>query len=197
MWIAVTITGISAIELFFKSEFKLRRRSDIGDFFRIRYLLKIADLFTLLNVLAGMAAIIFAIQDNHVYSMIALLVAVGADFVDGKVARLLKQQSSFGKELDSLADTISFGVAPAVIAFTLTDTLLAIFSFTIFLFCGILRLARFNIMQAKESFEGMPITLNGLVIPIIYFSGVPVAFYPYIYIVLGVLMVSSFSFKKL
>jgi len=126
-----------------------------------------------------------------------LFLAVVADFVDGKVAVKLKQQNTFGRELDSLADTISFGVAPAIFGFTLIQTPLAFAAIAIFLFCGVLRLARYNIMHVKESFEGMPITLNGIIVPTVYLFHVPVNFYPYIYIILGVLMVSSFSFKKI
>jgi len=96
-----------------------------------------------------------------------------------------------------LADTISFGVAPAVFGFSLMQTPLAIVAFTIFIFCGILRLAKYNIIDLKKEYEGMPITLNGLLIPLIYFLRVPFDFYPYIYLILGVLMISSLRIKKL
>jgi CDP-diacylglycerol--serine O-phosphatidyltransferase len=120
-----------------------------------------------------------------------------ADYADGKLAKKLKQQNTFGKELDSLADTISFGVAPAIFGFSLIQTPLAIASFTIFLFCGILRLARYNIMDTPDSYEGMPITLNGIIIPALFLFKMPVDFYPYIYILLGILMVSNIRFRKI
>ena len=107
------------------------------------------------------------------------------------------QQKAYLKELDSLADTISFGVAPAIFGFTLIQTPLAIVSFTIFLFCGVLRLARYNIMDMKDSYAGMPITLNGIIIPLIFITNVPFDYYPYIYILLGILMISSLKFKKI
>jgi len=197
IWGAVTLTIISALELIFKSEFRLTRRTDISEFFRIRNLIKFADLFTLLNVIFGLTSIFFVIRENYKFAVILLFLAVVADFVDGKVAVKLKQQNTFGRELDSLADTISFGVAPAIFGFMLIQTPLAVAAIAIFLFCGVLRLARYNIMHVKESFEGMPITLNGIIVPAVYLFHVPVNFYPYIYIILGVLMVSSFSFKKI
>ena len=126
-----------------------------------------------------------------------LILAVASDYLDGKVAKTMGQQNEFGKELDSLADTVSFGVAPAIFGFALIQTPLALISFTIFLFCGILRLARYNIMDIKGSFAGMPITLNGVIIPLTFFLDTPIKFYPYIYLVLGILMVSSFRIKKL
>ena len=195
--IAVGLTGISALELVFRSEFRLVRRSDISDFFRITSLVKAADLVTLVNVVFGMVSIFFVLEEKYSFAAGALLLAVIFDYFDGKIARKLGQQNIFGKELDSLADTISFGVAPAILGFSLIQTPMAIAAFTIFLFAGVLRLARYNIMHVKEGFEGMPITLNGIIIPAIYFLNVPVEFYPYIYIFLGILMVSSIKFRKI
>ena len=197
LWAAIALTGVSAVELLFKSEFRLTRRTDIREFFRIIQLIKLADVFTLVNVIFGLVAIFFSIKNNHDLAIAALFLAVVADYIDGKIARRLDQQNIFGKELDSLADTISFGVAPAIFGFSLIQTPLAIVAFTIFLFSGILRLARYNIMHAKDGFEGMPITLNGIIIPIIFLLDVPVEFYPYIYIALGILMVSSIRFRKI
>jgi len=197
IWIAVVLTAVSAIELLFKSEFRLTKRSDISEFFRLSSLIKVADIFTLANVIFGLIAIFFIIQGNYNFAIVSLFLAVIADYSDGKIAKKLNQQNTFGRELDSLADTISFGVAPAIFGFSLIQTPIAMAAFAIFLFCGVLRLARYNIMHIKEGFEGMPITLNGIIIPIIYLSGVPFDFYPYIFVGLGVLMVSSFRFKKL
>ena len=81
-----------------------------------------------------------------------LVLAVVADFFDGKVARLLKQQNSFGKELDSLADTISFGVAPTIIGFSLIQTHIAIVAITIFLFCGMVSLSLFGVRHPHDFF---------------------------------------------
>jgi CDP-diacylglycerol--serine O-phosphatidyltransferase len=196
IWAAILLTVVSAIELLFKSEFVLTKRTDINEF-RIWNLIKFADIFTLVNVIFGLTAIFFAINGNYLFVIIFLFLAVISDYLDGKLARKLNQENVFGKELDSLADTISFGVAPAIFGFSLIQTPLAIVSFTIFLFCGILRLARYNIMDIKGGFAGMPITLNGIIIPALYLFKVPLDFYPYIYIVLGVLMVSSIGFRKI
>jgi CDP-diacylglycerol---serine O-phosphatidyltransferase len=195
IWAAVAFTAISAVELLFKSEFVITKRSDISEF-KISKLLKLADLFTLTNVIFGLLAIIFSINKQFLFATISLFLAVLADFLDGRIAKRLHQQNAFGKELDSLADTISFGVAPTIFGFSLIQTPLAIVSFTIFLFCGILRLARYNLMNVRDSYAGMPITLNGVVIPAVYLFKVPIEFYPYIYLVLGMLMISSLSFRK-
>ena len=197
IWIAIVITMTSGIESLFKSEFRLVKRKKDFDEFKILRLIKFADVFTLTNVVFGIISILFAIKGWYSTASLMLLLAVVSDYFDGKVAKIMGQQNEFGKELDSLADTVSFGVAPAIFGFALIQTPLAIISFTVFLFCGILRLARYNITDLKGAFQGMPITLNGVIIPLVYFFDAPIKFYPYIYLVLGILMVSSFRIKKL
>lgn len=197
VWLAIAMTLASGIESLFKSEFRLiRKKTDLDDFKMLR-LIKFADVFTLTNVIFGIISILFSIKGWYNTASLMLLLAVVSDFFDGKIAKIMGQANEFGKELDSLADTISFGVAPAIFGFALIQTPLAIISFTIFLFCGILRLARYNIMDLKGAFQGMPITLNGIIIPLVFFFDAPIRFYPYIYLILGVFMVSSFRIKKI
>ena len=197
VWIAVAMTLASGLESLVKSEFRLVKRKTDFDEFKILRLIKFADIFTLTNVIFGIISILFAAKGFYNTASIMLILAVVSDYFDGKIAKAMGQQNEFGRELDSLADTISFGVAPAIFGFTLIQTPLAIISFTIFLFCGILRLARYNIMDLKSSFRGMPITMNGIIIPLVYFLHTPIKFYPYIYLILGILMVSSLRIKKL
>lgn len=203
---ALILTIISGIYALVKSEFRLIRRKSEPYEFRIFRLLKFADLLTLFNVGLGLVGIIFSITGYFKHAAITMLVAVIFDYLDGKIAVSMQQQNSFGKELDSLADTVSFGVAPAIFGFSLIQLnysisqpqlLFGIVAFTIFLFCGILRLARYNIMDMKGEYRGMPITLNGIIIPIVYFAKINAKFYPYVYLVLALLMVSSIKVKKI
>jgi CDP-diacylglycerol--serine O-phosphatidyltransferase len=135
--------------------------------------LGLADFFTIANAGAGMAAILLALRfvaagrPALLYGA-ALLVPLAAlfDFLDGRIARLRRQSSALGRELDSLADVISFGVAPATIAcaagldFVLDQVMLVFFTV-----CGAARLARYNVTAetlADDSgkvthFEGTPI----------------------------------------
>lgn len=205
MYIALALTVLSGIYALIKSEFRFARKKTDLDEFRIYRLLKLADIFTLFNVALGLVSIVFSINGNFSYAASVLFIAVVFDYLDGKIAKSMHQQNNFGKELDSLADTISFGVAPAIFGFSLMQSssnlhqlriTFGMIAFTIFLFCGILRLARYNIMDIKGAFQGMPITLNGIIIPLAYFSKVPIKFYPYIYLALGILMVSSLRIKK-
>ncbi|GEM_PF-1086817 len=199
--IAIALTFASGVLALFKSEFRLVKKKKDFDEFRIFRLMKLADVFTLTNVIFGIISILFSIEGRFVTASIMLILAVVSDFFDGKLAKVMGQQNEFGKELDSLADTVSFGVAPAVFGFSLIQTPIAVICFTIFLFCGILRLARYNIMNLKGSFQGMPITMNGILIPFAFlfrnFFHIETKFFPYIYLALGILMVSSFRIKKI
>jgi CDP-diacylglycerol--serine O-phosphatidyltransferase len=133
----------------------------------------LADFFTLANAACGTAAIflamMYAANDALPYFLAAAAMAPAAfifDVFDGKIARARNQHSSLGRELDSLADVISFGVAPAAIAYGagmkgFWDIVILVY----FLACGVSRLARFNItaeqLSAGETkvthFEGTPI----------------------------------------
>lgn len=162
----------------------------------IKYL-KFIDILTMLNVVCGILTILFSIKGEMYAAVVFLLSAVIFDTLDGKASRYFKRDSTFGKELDSLSDIISFGVAPIVFVNSLIDlNIFNIIAYSIFLVCGTLRLSRFNI-TTNPFYEGMPITLNGLIIPFLFLINLPVYFFPYILILLGILMVSDFKVKKL
>jgi CDP-diacylglycerol--serine O-phosphatidyltransferase len=126
----------------------------------------IPNVLTLLALCAGMTAIRFAMGGNFVGSVFAIIVAGIFDGLDGRIARLLKSTSSFGAELDSLSDFVSFGVAPAAVLYLWTMSSLRGLGWAIVLFyavCCALRLARFNIesgsarpVHAAPFFTGVP-----------------------------------------
>jgi CDP-diacylglycerol---serine O-phosphatidyltransferase len=124
------------------------------------------SMFTVGNLFLGIISIIVAFQER--FEIAALLVIIGMllDGLDGRVARALNAQSEFGKELDSLSDVISFGVAPAFIMYgvVLSDLgWLGTVVTAIFPICGALRLARFNTATGGPTnyFTGLPITAAG------------------------------------
>lgn len=141
----------------------------------------LADWFTLANAVCGVGALFSVMsylqtqQVFHIYLACGLIpVALVFDVLDGRIARWRQRSSAMGRELDSLADVISFGVAPAVIAYGcgmqgLYDRMILVF----FVACGVSRLARYNVTAEKLSdggdkvkhFEGTPIpTSLGLVL---------------------------------
>ena len=123
------------------------------------------------------------------------------DTLDGKVAKLMHQANSFGKQLDSLADLTSFGIAPAAFYYSLREPgigiLLILILFTI---CGMMRLARYNVSDG-EGFEGVTITVNAVVFPALYLIYVlqpdTLAIWPAFYAIMSVLMVSSVRVKRI
>lgn len=143
----------------------------------MKYLSWIPNFLTSMSVLMGSIAIVLAFESNDylIYSALFIAVAAVFDFADGFAARLLKATSPMGKELDSLADMVSFGVAPSVLMYQLirisifgeNDTytiselanseLVLIFSAYILAIFSALRLAKFNIdTRQSMSFIGMP-----------------------------------------
>lgn len=125
------------------------------------------NILTVSNLFLGVLAIILAFRGDEFVDYAAITVIIGmlADGLDGRVARMLNAQSEFGKELDSLSDVITFGVAPAFIMYVvvLNDfNWLGIFITAIFPICGALRLARFNVQAGVPGyFIGLPITAAG------------------------------------
>jgi CDP-diacylglycerol--serine O-phosphatidyltransferase len=119
------------------------------------------SIFTVGNIFAGFLALIATLNGEYEKAAIAIGIAVILDGLDGRIARLVNVTSDFGVQLDSLADVISFGIAPAVLVYSwgLEDFgRFARFSAFVFLICGVMRLARFN-MQIGElkHFAGLPI----------------------------------------
>jgi CDP-diacylglycerol--serine O-phosphatidyltransferase len=134
---------------------------------------------TLINICIGLSSIKFALDAKFELSIIAIIFAAIFDTLDGRVARLLKGTSLVGKELDSLADLISFGVAPAFIMYFWSLNNLGKFGWLltmIYVVCVALRLARFNVSSNLEPswkdnyFEGVPSPAGGILIlmPLIF-----------------------------
>jgi len=140
----------------------------------------IPNFITCLNLFSGCVASYLAFKGNYEGAFIAILLAAVFDFMDGFAARLLKAYSAMGKELDSLADMISFGLAPGAIVFSfLTDTgtneWLPFVGFLIPVFSG-LRLAKFNIDDRQSSsFLGLPVPANA-----IFWAGLVYSFSPFL-----------------
>ena len=133
----------------------------------------LADAFTLANGACGTAALFFAMDHvrehgvGKVYAAGAFIVlALVFDVLDGRIARWRHSASPLGRELDSLADVISFGVAPAGLAFSLGMTgLLDALVLLYFVVCGVSRLARYNVTAEAMSAEAGKVT---------YFEGTPI-----------------------
>lgn len=172
------------------------------------------NLFTTGNLFCGFWAIISVFHEKFEYAAYAILLASVFDVLDGKVARLSGATSKFGVQYDSLADLVSFGIAPALLTFSWALRPYGKFGWLaafLFVVCGALRLARFNVQSASgevKYFKGLPIPAAALMIALtilLYLELIEtgwvkdIAVLAMIYI-LAFLMVSNiryFSFKEL
>ncbi|HUS73608.1 MAG TPA: CDP-diacylglycerol--serine O-phosphatidyltransferase [Sedimentisphaerales bacterium] len=158
---------------------------------RLKYITVLPSLITILNGVCGFAAIIFASKDKFAIAAYMILLAMIADMLDGRLARMSQSTSSFGGQLDSLCDIISFGVAPA---FLMLKILEYIFGFDessspmegflqdfirvsagAYISCAAIRLARFNVENEEDesahmSFIGLPTpAAAGVVVSLVIF----------------------------
>jgi CDP-diacylglycerol--serine O-phosphatidyltransferase len=170
-------------------------------------------LLTIGNLFCGFYALILTTDQRYTEAAYAILVAMVMDMLDGRVARLIKATSQFGVEFDSLADVVSFCVAPAFLLYTfaLGDMPRAAwFGTALFLICGALRLARFNVQTGtvdRRFFIGLPTPAGAGVIAstVILLDGVELSRWELVALasgsyIVGLLMVSTFrywSFKDL
>ena len=139
---------------------------------KTRYILP--NILTLAGVCLGISSIKFAMDGNFSYAVLFLVVAAILDALDGRVARLIKGTSDFGKELDSLTDFVSFGIAPAFIIYFWELNKYGKIGWAITLIysvCCVLRLARFNLTSysgentwKQNYFEGVPSPLGGILL---------------------------------
>ena len=183
---------------------------------KTRYLLP--NILTLGGVCLGISSIKFSIDGNYSLAVTLILFAAILDALDGRIARLIKGTSEFGKELDSLTDFVSFGIAPVFVLYFWELNKYGKLGWAITLLysvCCVLRLARFNLTKIEESqewknnfFEGIPSPAGGLLIlmPLIYeLADLNLVFdfkyiTPYLTVVIAILLVSkvpTLSLKKI
>lgn len=148
----------------------------------MKLLRHLPNVLTCGNLLCGCVGIIFTLQYATSYAAWFVWAACVFDFLDGFAARTLKVSSPIGKELDSLADVVSFGVLPAILMFQMIDILssspfLPYTAFALVVFSA-LRLAKFNVDEnQKDSFIGLPTPANALFITSLIFLRPPWDFF--------------------
>ena len=176
------------------------------------------NILTLIGVCIGLSSIKFALDSKYEIAVIAIIFAALIDGLDGRIARLIRGTSKVGKELDSLTDVISFGVAPAFIMYFWSLNNLGKFGWLlclIYVVCVTLRLARFNVHSNEETswkdnfFEGVPSPAGGMLVlmPLIYslselkFLNINYNFIvPVFFILVSLLLISkvpTYSLKKI
>ena len=178
-------------------------------------------MITCLNLISGCIACVMAFNDDYLWALIFIIIAAVFDFFDGFSARLLKAYSNIGKELDSLADMVSFGVAPGMIIFVFLRNLLLVhypFSEISYIAClaflipafSALRLAKFNIDERQTtSFIGLPTPADALfwsslvfylsylnIEPLYLIVGIVVCIFLFSYLMISEIPMFSLKFKN-
>jgi CDP-diacylglycerol---serine O-phosphatidyltransferase len=165
-------------------------------------------MFTLGNLYCGFLSIGFAANEHYSNAAILILIGMMLDSMDGRLARMLKADSTLGKELDSLADIVTFGVAPSFLVYYTYFIQFGTLGFVVaglFPLFGAYRLARFNISSNKASqnyFTGVPITAAGGILALLTLYGgeIPEIITTVIFTALCFLMISKLripSFKEI
>lgn len=175
------------------------------------YVYILPNLMTTGNLFCGFFSVMQSINGNFKASAIAIVVAAVFDQLDGRLARLTRATSKFGAEYDSLCDLISFGMAPAILMF-----MWALGSFGrlgwlacfLFVACGALRLARFNVqvnVVEKNYFQGLPIPMAAGIVASAYLAFEDMGWEPsewranlllFMVMLLGIVMVSTFRYRS-
>ena len=176
------------------------------------------NILTLIGVCIGLSSIKFAFDGKFELSIIAVIIAAIIDGLDGRIARLIKGTSKVGKELDSLTDVISFGVAPAFIMYFWSLSEIGRLGWLIsliYVVCVALRLARFNVSSEGETswkdnfFEGIPSPAGGVLVlmPLVFslseFKFLNINYQvivPTLFIIISILLISkipTYSLKKI
>jgi CDP-diacylglycerol---serine O-phosphatidyltransferase len=146
---------------------------------------QIPNILTGFNLLCGLISITLILHGSFIYASLFIFIAAVFDYLDGTAARLLNARSELGKQLDSLADVVSFGVAPGILIFQLISMhcigscnilermYIAPYFALLIPLSGALRLAKFNIdFRQDEHFIGLPIPANGL-----FFASIPLVIF--------------------
>ena len=176
------------------------------------------NMLTLMGVCIGLTSMKFALDGRFELAIVAIIFAALIDGLDGRIARLIKATSKVGKELDSLTDMVSFGVAPAFIMYFWNLNTLGRFGWLlclVYIICVALRLARFNVNSNQEPswrdnfFEGVPSPAGGILVltPLILslsgFNNLVINYnliVPIFFVLTSFLLISkfpSYSFKKI
>ena len=167
----------------------------------------IPNLFTFANLSSGVISLVCTINGKYIAAAISVLCGALIDRYDGRIARALNVSSNLGKELDSLADLVTFGVAPSILCYTMyslnnltLSNIIWNILLLVFPICGAYRLARYNSTEFSGVFTGIPITVAGSVLSILIVLNkyilIPNVIIGLLIVGLSYLMVSNIKFKK-
>ena len=175
---------------------------------KIKNFLALSDVVSLLNLSSGFLSIISSINKNLSLAAILMIIAIIFDSSDGWIARKIKRNDEygFGKNIDSLSDIVSFGIAPAIFLYIASISLninqtIPILICLLIVICGVLRLTRYNVLSDKlesNDFIGFPIPGISFILATFYLSGTfNLNLALILSIIVSLLMISNIRYKKI
>lgn len=174
----------------------------------IRKFIAISDIISLLNMSCGFLSILNSINQNFELAALFMIFAIMFDSVDGWVARKINRNDAFdfGKNIDSLSDAVSFGVAPAIFLYSTINTTssiiqpITILVSLLIVICGVLRLTRYNVIADKietKDFIGFPIPGIAFILATLYLSGIYGIYLALILsVIISLIMISTVRYPK-
>lgn len=172
-------------------------------------MLNLANFLTILSLICGFTSVIFSLEKHFTFACWAILLSVILDGLDGQVARKITHPTEFGKELDSLVDVVTFGIAPSILGYIFVYQefhLLATLSLLVYLITSVIRLAMYNVTHKEELkyvFYGLPTTMSGGILTSFillyrrYMKLPPPAIFLFLVLLLAFLMVSHVRYLNL
>lgn len=163
----------------------------------------LANVVTLCNIVFGSLSLVYTLNQQYSLAAVCILIAAVLDGLDGRIARRLDIMSPLGKELDSLCDMVSFGVAPALLIYAQVLNsyayYLGLITALLYIVCGAYRLARFNVLDLSGYFLGVPITLAGTLLAFLalFSAYLPANLILVILLIMAILMVSNLKIPKI
>lgn len=171
--------------------------------------IKWIDFITIANAIMGFLAILFTVQGLYdgnptyfEYAILLIFVGIGLDIIDGRTARFFAQDSLLGKEIDSLADVITFVLAPMIFIvlynfyLTRVHNPILLLAATLYIATGIMRLAKFNVNEFKGYFIGMPTPMAAFLVVLLFYTIKFAIMWPAVVVILGLAMISPIKIKK-
>lgn len=169
----------------------------------------LANFLSSLSLFCGFISVIFSLESHFTYASWAIILSVIFDGLDGQIARMNSTPSEFGKELDSLVDVVSFGIAPSLLGYIFVYHIFypwAILALFIYLICSVMRLAKYNITpneKLTDYFYGLPTTASGgllasfILIYRRYTQSPPSVLFLLVVLLLSFLMISKIKYPNL
>lgn len=171
--------------------------------------IKWIDFITIANAIMGFLAILFTVQGLYdgnptffEYAILLIFVGIGLDIIDGRTARWFNQESLLGKQIDSLADMITFVLAPMIFIvlynfyLTRVHNPILLLAAVLYISTGIMRLAKFNVNEFKGYFIGLPTPLAAFLIVLLFYTIKFAIMWPAVVVIIGLAMISPIKIKK-